>query len=80
MRLALLAQAGGTAFFEGLRRGFPVLPGFEVWEGWGAAPPLTPTDNSEKHGGRDVESFAEFGDVGFVQIALLVQDFGDDAF
>lgn len=33
--------------------------------------------NSEKYGGGDVESFAEFGDVGFVQVALLVQDFGD---
>lgn len=58
-----------------------VSPFFPVFGKGGAfGPAFTPTGVSEKHGGGDVESFAEFGDVGFVQFALLVQDFGDDAF
>src|SRR6266566_3856258 len=35
---------------------------------------------SEKNRRRNVESFAQFLDVGFVEVTLLVQNFGHDAF
>jgi hypothetical protein len=34
----------------------------------------------EKHRWRNIKSFAQFLDVGFVEITLLMQDFGYDAF
>jgi hypothetical protein len=35
---------------------------------------------SEKDGGGDAESFAEFFDVMFVELAFAAEDLGDDAF
>ena len=34
----------------------------------------------EKHRWRNIKSFAQFLDVGFVEVTLLMQDFGNDAF